>query len=301
MRGILLLKMGAEATSLNVTTETIKQMQQLAQKTQLAALMTTIRAFSQAALDLKESAHPRLPLEMALLESVTESGRAVAEQAAAAPEAPAATKTQPIAQMESVKSAPTDTPKAEARPASEPAPAARHGAPVAVPVAKAPSENKAAPPLAQAASKPVAEPAAASAAPKPASTAAKGAPTLDWVQKNWREVLLAVRAQDRSVEALLNKSCEPTQFQDNVLSLAFFHDFHKQKIEQDKNKKIVEAALSELTGAAVAIRCVPYEGDGRQRIEQKEKEEKTQRQASAVEADPLVREAMDRSTGVMRQ
>ena len=253
LRGVLVLKIGGETGLLNVTTETLAQMQQFARQMPVGRLLATIRAFNQAGLDLKDGMHPRLPLEMALVEAT------IPERAQ-----PAAA---PTVAVESVAT--------EVRTVSQPIGQGR------AETDRAASEQRAAPLVKEPASPPSAGP-------------AKTAPTLAWFQENWRGVLAAVRARNRSVEALLNKSCEPVEVRENVLVLAFYHEFHKQKVEQPRNKEVLEAALSELAGLPFAVKCVRYEGDGAQRAQEKEKEEKEERQNLAIETDPLVREAVDR-------
>jgi len=285
LRGVLVLKIGGESGLLNTTAEALAQMQQLARQMPIGKLLATIRAFNQAGLDLKDGMHPRLPLEMALVEAtlperaqpaaaptmVVESGAAEAKEAAAH-------KPEPI------KSDAPHPRKAAVAPPGVPATAQE-------PPASTSQER-------EETEKPAAEQEAAPAVKEPtaAATAAPGkaAPTLAWFQENWRGVLAAVRARNRSVEALLIKSCEPVEVRDNVLVLAFYHDFHKQKVEQPKNKEVIDAALSEMTGQPFVVKCVRFEGDGSQRAREKEKEEKQERQNLAIESDPIVREAVDR-------
>lgn len=263
LRGVLLAKIGGESADspesalVNTTKETLAEMRDLANRISLERLMAAIRAYNQAGLDLKEAIHPRLPLEMALVEAALPAEKA---------------PQQPVGQRAVVDSVPATPGKA---------PVQRQESPVAVPTAQ--EASRAPEPQAMATAEPARVPAGSSTGPSVA-----------WFVENWKDILAAVRARNRSVEALLNRSCEPVAVHENVLTLAFFHDFHQQKIEQAKNREVVEAAISELVGRPFGIKCVRYEGDSVQRAAQQEQKEIKERQEKAIESDPIVRAMVDR-------
>jgi hypothetical protein len=49
--------------------------------------------------------------------------------------------------------------------------------------------------------------------------------------------------------------------EDDMVKIGFAHQFHRGKVEEDDNRRKVEAALEELTGQKVRVRCVAVEGD----------------------------------------
>ncbi len=50
-------------------------------------------------------------------------------------------------------------------------------------------------------------------------------------------------------------SCEPVAVEGNVVVLGFSHQFHRSKVEEDRNKRIVEEVLSDLLGQPHRVRC----------------------------------------------
>lgn len=71
----------------------------------------------------------------------------------------------------------------------------------------------------------------------------------------WSQVLTAVKSHNHSVEALL-KGCQPKKLEGDVLTLEFFYQFHKERIEETKNRRLVETVAEEIFGKPVKIRCV---------------------------------------------
>ena len=75
----------------------------------------------------------------------------------------------------------------------------------------------------------------------------KGKYSLDDLSGKWGEVMKAVRPKNHSVEALL-RSTKPMLFDGQRLELEVFYKFHKDKLETEKCKLIVEEAVSEVFG-----------------------------------------------------
>ena len=72
-------------------------------------------------------------------------------------------------------------------------------------------------------------------------------PTPTDIESKWSEILKAVRPKNRSVEALL-RSTRPVDFDGETFSLEVFYKFHKDKLESDKCRIIVEEALETVLG-----------------------------------------------------
>jgi hypothetical protein len=70
----------------------------------------------------------------------------------------------------------------------------------------------------------------------------------------WPQVLAGVRDASRSIEAFL-KACEPKAVLDDTVVLGFFYQFHKESVENPKNKVVVEDVLSKVLGQRLRIRC----------------------------------------------
>lgn len=69
------------------------------------------------------------------------------------------------------------------------------------------------------------------------------------VEKKWGEIMMAVRPKNHSVEALL-RSTRPVEFDGEKLRLEVFYQFHKDKLETDKCRQIVESTVGETFGVS---------------------------------------------------
>ena len=52
------------------------------------------------------------------------------------------------------------------------------------------------------------------------------------------------------------RACEPVGVEGDVVVLGFTHDFHRSKVEEERNKRDVEDVLSNLTGQRYRVRCI---------------------------------------------
>jgi DNA polymerase-3 subunit gamma/tau len=83
---------------------------------------------------------------------------------------------------------------------------------------------------------------------------------LEEVENKWGEVLLAVKPYNHSVEAFL-RAARPKKVTDKGLTIEVFYKFHKEKLEDIKNRQIVELGLEKVFGGRVNFECVLSEGD----------------------------------------
>lgn len=87
-------------------------------------------------------------------------------------------------------------------------------------------------------------------------------PELARVVDLWPRILEDIRPLNRSVEALL-KDCAPVGMEGSFLVLGFQFEFHKTKIEDARNRSIVESVASKVIGGKCHIKCVlAPKGDG---------------------------------------
>ncbi len=167
------------------------------------------------------------------------------------------------------------------------------------------------PPAARAASAPQSSPASAPAQavserPQAESRATSPGPklTLDTVNSQWGRILGEVKVNNRSVEALL-KSCRPLGVEGQEVVLGFYWPFHKEKIEESKNKALVENIISRVVESSCHIRCVVApKGEGQTQPVQKpverpqqdivEDEETVRDKYSSIAEDPLIQEAVSK-------
>lgn len=276
LRGMLLLKNGG-ASLLSVTPEMLEEMTTQAEGFPLWRLLRTLRLFNQAATQLKTGLHSQLPLELALVEAtlmdekapLPGGGRKGARPAQPEPPTqPQSTPSQPAAAREDSRAT-----TASMSPPTEPS--ARARAPEAVkeaPVSPAPVSPEAGSKM---------EP----------SSVTSAEITLTWLEENWGRLLEAIRPRNRAVEALL-KSCEPVSVQGDCVTLGFYYSFHKEKVNADNNRKVVEGALAELAGRVLQVKCALSEGDRQQKEEENEANRREQ-----LLSNPVVREAIQHYGG----
>ncbi len=75
------------------------------------------------------------------------------------------------------------------------------------------------------------------------------------IEKKWHEVLAAVKPFNHSVEAFL-RAARPREMVKGELVMEVFYPFHKDKLEEPRNRQIVEVGLEKVMGQKVVFRCV---------------------------------------------
>jgi DNA polymerase-3 subunit gamma/tau len=243
LRNMLLVKSGAEA-SVDLASDDLAEVKQLADKMAIDDVVRTLKLFGQ--IDLRSRDYSSLPLELALVESILP--REATAPAMARP--PAAPRKAAIAAAKAIA------------PALEPVPEKKDvTTPEAAPVKAA-------------------IPASELEEPKPASSTA-AQPELERVKSQWSDFVNTLRGvgSSGSLDAFLRSACEPEAVEGDTLVLAFYHAFHKEKIEDAKYCRMVEKKLADKFGSPNKIRCVL-----------KTKEVKPKRK---VEDIPLVKAALE--------
>lgn len=79
--------------------------------------------------------------------------------------------------------------------------------------------------------------------------------TLQAIISKWGDLLEGVKPLNHSVEALL-KAARPLKMDKGFLVLEVFYKFHKERLDSDKCRSIVEEVASDLLGNQVRIKCV---------------------------------------------
>ncbi|MBI4032996.1 MAG: DNA polymerase III subunit gamma/tau [Candidatus Blackburnbacteria bacterium] len=70
----------------------------------------------------------------------------------------------------------------------------------------------------------------------------------------WREVMRRTKEKNHSIEALL-RATRPLGIEGNVLRIEVFYQFHKERIESDPYRKVIENVAVEVLGKPVRISC----------------------------------------------
>lgn len=94
-------------------------------------------------------------------------------------------------------------------------------------------------------------------APTLEPTAPEGKVDIIEIKKRWQAILERVREKRIPTHALLLEG-RPVDFRNGDLTIEFdsiFH-IHKEKVEKGEHKRIIEAALAEMMGEAIRIKCV---------------------------------------------
>jgi len=81
------------------------------------------------------------------------------------------------------------------------------------------------------------------------------------VRGKWNDFIKALRGvgSKGNLDAMLRSACEPVDLEGNVLTLGFYATFHKEYIEDQKYKFLVEKKLLEFFGKPYKINCVMTE------------------------------------------
>jgi DNA polymerase-3 subunit gamma/tau len=85
---------------------------------------------------------------------------------------------------------------------------------------------------------------------------------IEAVKQDWGKVLMAVKPFNHSVEAFL-RAARPKTIKGDKVVLEVFYPFHKDKLEEQKNREIVEKGLNLVFGMEVSFECVLSEGKGK--------------------------------------
>jgi DNA polymerase III gamma/tau subunit len=237
LRNLMLLK--AEVPeALELPAELAGELRTLAGTMSLESITRALRIFGQ--LDFRGDGASSLPLELALVDAVTAPPAATAAVAQAASAAAAAPSTAPAASRAAV--APQ---RAEPGVAQKPAPAA----PQRQPAPPTPIRSEVAP---------APEPAPS----QPAAPRAAGGQSLEEVRELIRGIKLPTV---RFIESLLNSQhCTVEAVENNTITLGFNSNFkaHKDRLDQDANRRLIEQGLKELTGVDYRIRVVLVDNGG---------------------------------------
>ncbi len=232
LRKLLLLKAGAPEAA-DLPADEVGSIKDLVADHSLEGMSATIKAFAQ--IDFRAGPQSTLPLELALID------RASSPVSEARPTAAVEGKQEkPVAARQSrERSEPKE--KARTKEAVGTTPVPDSSRPT-----KAPSEPT------ESESPPKGSPVAASSVSVPPPPH-----SVEQIREHWGEFVKACRGMGSSgnLDALLRSSCEVAGLEDNVLTLDFRYEWHKNKVEDPKYRHQVEVKLQEVFGAPYQVRC----------------------------------------------
>ena len=88
-----------------------------------------------------------------------------------------------------------------------------------------------------------------------------GTVDIDYVRTRWKDFINAMRGEGSkgNLDAFLRSACEPVSIDDGILTVGFYHKFHKEYIEDAKYKHLVEKRLREVFGQPYKLHCIIIE------------------------------------------
>ncbi|MCK4722040.1 MAG: hypothetical protein KAT75_01990, partial [Dehalococcoidia bacterium] len=100
------------------------------------------------------------------------------------------------------------------------------------------------------------------AATEPAEiTDTKSSGDIEYLRSRWKDFISAMRGEGSggNLDAVLRSACEPLAVEDGKLTIGFYHEFHKEYIEDPKYRHLVERKLQEVFGQPYKLSCVIIE------------------------------------------
>lgn len=76
---------------------------------------------------------------------------------------------------------------------------------------------------------------------------------LEQVSAKWKEILAEMKPHNHSLEALL-KATKPTGFDGKCLALEVFYKFHKERLEEERYRGMVEEVISKVLAQPITIK-----------------------------------------------
>lgn len=71
----------------------------------------------------------------------------------------------------------------------------------------------------------------------------------------WLKILGAVKSANTSVEALL-RATKPLEFDGKTLKLGVFYKFHKERLEENKNRMVLESTIEKILSIPARVECI---------------------------------------------
>ncbi len=242
----------------------------LATQFSLEELAALIRNLSDIDFRAKRSAFPQLPLEIAMVEGATRGERRPAAQPATrdparARSAEPAKDTMPEPPAEYGNDAqehlapPVQRPSLRDRVRGTSAPASPMSPREPVrPVKETPANRPEQPSVSPSNSEPVQSSPTPASAPATAADSSSDGLTLATIVDLWSKIRADVKAVNRRIEALLQQ-VDPAAVNGTQVVLVSPYEFHRNRVNTDEVRQVVESVIGRLVNAKVQVTCVPRE------------------------------------------
>ncbi|MEE8413764.1 MAG: DNA polymerase III subunit gamma/tau [Dehalococcoidales bacterium] len=226
LRGLLLIKTGS-SEAVDLATEDMIELEELAKGASLEQILRALRLFGQ--LEIGFDNYPTLPLELALVDCVLASE---------------GQETSPSKQTEDNK--PSQPPKAATSSPVVSVPKQAEASPAPERVSRPePAVDKV----------PALDPVMAAATNLPL----EGGSEIERLRQNWKQVIEQAPRDTQKTSAiaiLRSAGVQPMAIENNTVILAFKHNNHKELIEKVENQQVAEKIISNFLGYPCRISCV---------------------------------------------
>jgi DNA polymerase-3 subunit gamma/tau len=231
LRGLLLVKTGASET-VDLTSEDLGELKELAASASLAQVLNSIRLFGQ--IELVNDNPSTLPLELALVECFLSHG-----------------KQDTVLEKTEFKPAPKSAAPAAIQPSAKPAASTTSatGAKAETNTKPAQSEKE--------------NHQSASATPLVKDSPTPASPVLssdiERLRSNWKQILDGVAPnlkRTNAIALLRSAGVKPLSIEGGTVVLSLKYSIYKDKMEKPENQQIAEKIISDFLGHSCKIRCV---------------------------------------------
>lgn len=81
-----------------------------------------------------------------------------------------------------------------------------------------------------------------------------GVVDISCIESNWTQILSEIKTVNHSVEAFL-RAARPKKVKGEKVVLEVFYPFHKEKLEETKNRELMEQCISRVVGKKLCVEC----------------------------------------------
>ena len=257
LRELLLVKAGSEG-AIEATPEAMAEMGSVVRDSSMADILDALKEFTQ--IELRLDNYSPLPLELALVGTVLH-GREGGQPNSQPPPAQEPAKAS-VPEPEGRQSLQPDSqslPLAEPKAVSVPEPEGGQGG---EDLKTTESESQPPPETRKVVPVPVMQGRQPDSRPVPDPKAQDGeGVTVERLKREWRGFVDSLRGEGSggNLDALLRNACEPVALEGETLKLGFYHNFHREKMEDPKYRFLVEKKLDQIYGASYRIECTMVE------------------------------------------
>jgi DNA polymerase-3 subunit gamma/tau len=264
LRDLLLVKADS-ADSVDVTGEELGELKKTAAQSSMEAILTAIKFFGE--IDFRQNNYSTLPIELAIVNTVlTASGEKPSQ---VKPEQPATTgtpvtktpkagyATKKLEKQEESKKETAEVKKQEPVSEIKPEPAETVETVEAEPAAEKTPEvvEEKTEEIAEEKAEPVA------VATDKGEGYENGIDEISIIRNEWKNFINALRGEGSTgnLDAFMRSACEALSIENNIITIGFYHQFHRDYINDPKYKFLVEKKLREVFDKPYKINCVIIE------------------------------------------